>query len=98
MWAAVAVVGIGSASVTFYGRFWWALRAEIAGSHRRREHHVGPDLRSDRGRQFRRRLGILPGLRPALERRLPMNYLAASIAAVALFAYLVYALLRPERF
>jgi len=27
-----------------------------------------------------------------------MNYLAASIAAVALFAYLVYALLRPERF
>jgi len=27
-----------------------------------------------------------------------MNYLAAGIAAIALFAYLIYALLRPERF
>jgi len=98
MWAAAAVVGIGSASVAFYGRFWWALRAEIAGSHRRGEHRVGPDLRTDRGGKFHRRLGILPGLRPALERRVPMNYLAAGIAAIALFAYLIYALLRPERF
>jgi K+-transporting ATPase KdpF subunit len=42
-------------------------------------------------------LGLHQGLRPAL-RRDDVDYIIAGIAALFLFGYLVYALLRPERF
>jgi K+-transporting ATPase KdpF subunit len=44
-----------------------------------------------------RLLGLHEGLRQALgEER--MDYIIAGIASVGIFLYLVYALLRPERF
>jgi K+-transporting ATPase KdpF subunit len=42
-------------------------------------------------------LGIHQGLRQAL-RRITMDYVIAGIASLGLFIYLVYALLRPEKF
>jgi K+-transporting ATPase KdpF subunit len=39
---------------------------------------------------------VRQSLRPSL--RTAMDYVIAGIATVLLFAYLVYALLRPERF
>ena len=44
-----------------------------------------------------RLLVLRQGLRP-LVRGLTMDYIIAGIAAVLLFGYLIYALLRPERF
>jgi K+-transporting ATPase KdpF subunit len=41
-------------------------------------------------------LGLHKGLRQALGET--MDYIIAGIASVALFIYLIYALLRPERF
>ena len=41
-------------------------------------------------------LGLRPGVRPPL--RTLMDYLIAVVASALLFGYLVYALLRPERF
>jgi K+-transporting ATPase KdpF subunit len=39
------------------------------------------------------------GCRAAVERsRIDMDYVIAGIAAVGMFGYLLYALLRPERF
>ncbi len=42
-------------------------------------------------------LGLYEGLRPAL-RRSNMDYVIAGIASLGLFIYLIYALLRPEKF
>jgi K+-transporting ATPase KdpF subunit len=42
-------------------------------------------------------LGFHQSLRPAL-RRPDVDYIIAGITALFLFVYLVYALLRPERF
>jgi K+-transporting ATPase KdpF subunit len=42
-------------------------------------------------------LGVHQGLRQALGEE-SMDYLIAGIASAGLFLYLVYALLRPERF
>jgi len=42
-------------------------------------------------------LGIYKGLRQAVG-RITMDYIIAGITAVLLFVYLVYALLRPEKF
>jgi K+-transporting ATPase KdpF subunit len=42
-------------------------------------------------------LGLHEGLRQAVRRRL-MDYIIAGVASVGVFIYLVYALLRPERF
>ncbi len=40
-----------------------------------------------------------PSLRPATSsRRLFMDYIVAGVASLGLFIYLVYALLRPEKF
>jgi K+-transporting ATPase KdpF subunit len=41
-------------------------------------------------------LGVHQGVRQALGRT--MDYLIAGIASLGLFAYLIYALLRPEKF
>jgi K+-transporting ATPase KdpF subunit len=47
-------------------------------------------------------LGLHKGLRQALGearlRRITMDYVIAGVASVGLFIYLVYALLRPEKF
>jgi K+-transporting ATPase KdpF subunit len=53
-------------------------------------------LHLDRRALFRRVLGVYEGLRPSLGDL--MEYLIAGITALFLFAYLIYALLRPERF
>jgi K+-transporting ATPase KdpF subunit len=62
---------------------------------------VSSDARSilRRGRLHRsaRVLGLHQGLRQALGRTL-MDYIIAGIASLGLFIYLVYALLRPEKF
>lgn len=42
-------------------------------------------------------LGLYESLRPALGRAI-LDYIIAGVAALFLFGYLVYALLRPERF
>jgi K+-transporting ATPase KdpF subunit len=42
-------------------------------------------------------LGLHEGLRQALEEDF-MDYIIAGIASLGLFIYLVYALLRPEKF
>jgi K+-transporting ATPase KdpF subunit len=42
-------------------------------------------------------LGLHESLRQAV-RRVTMDYLIAGVAAAALFVYLIYALLKPERF
>jgi K+-transporting ATPase KdpF subunit len=42
-------------------------------------------------------LGFYESLRQAV-RRTTMDYIIAGIASVALFVYLLYALLKPERF
>jgi K+-transporting ATPase KdpF subunit len=42
-------------------------------------------------------LVIYQGLRPAL-RNLPMDYLVGGFAALLLFGYLIYALLKAEKF
>jgi K+-transporting ATPase KdpF subunit len=42
-------------------------------------------------------LGLHKGLRQALGENV-MDYMIAGIAALGLFVYLVYALLRPEKF
>jgi K+-transporting ATPase KdpF subunit len=61
----------------------------------RRRH--GPALHSDRLAFLPRLLGIREGLRPALKER-ELQYLVALLVAVFVFGYLLYALLRPERF
>jgi len=38
------------------------------------------------------------GDRPTPERLLEMDYIIAGIASILLFVYLIYALLKPERF
>jgi K+-transporting ATPase KdpF subunit len=44
-------------------------------------------------------LGLCEGLRPALERDLiAMDYIVGGITATFLFAYLLYGLLKPEKF
>jgi K+-transporting ATPase KdpF subunit len=42
-------------------------------------------------------LGLREGLRQTV-RRIPVDYIIAGVISLALFAYLVYALLKPERF
>ena len=42
-------------------------------------------------------LGLHQGLRQAVRRK-QMDYIIAGIASLGLFVYLVYALLRPEKF
>jgi K+-transporting ATPase KdpF subunit len=42
-------------------------------------------------------LGLYQGLRQALREEI-MDYIIAGIASLGLFVYLVYALLRPEKF
>jgi K+-transporting ATPase KdpF subunit len=42
-------------------------------------------------------LGLHEGLRQALG-EFEMDYIVAGIASLGLFAYLIYALLRPEKF
>jgi K+-transporting ATPase KdpF subunit len=42
-------------------------------------------------------LGLRESLRKAL-RRAAMDYLIAGLASIVLFIYLIYALLKPERF
>jgi K+-transporting ATPase KdpF subunit len=42
-------------------------------------------------------LGLCQGVRKTL-RRTAMDYIIAGLAAIGLFAYLIYALLKPERF
>jgi K+-transporting ATPase KdpF subunit len=56
-----------------------------------------PLLRFNCGAVFRRLLGLYKSLRPALGRA-ALDYIIAGVAALFLFGYLVYALLRPERF
>jgi K+-transporting ATPase KdpF subunit len=46
---------------------------------------------------FRRDMGLHQGLRPAVAEA-SMDYIIAGIVTVLLFVYLIYALLRPERF
>jgi K+-transporting ATPase KdpF subunit len=41
--------------------------------------------------------GLLPG-RATSSRRTGMDYIIAGIASIGLFVYLIYALLKPERF
>jgi K+-transporting ATPase KdpF subunit len=47
-------------------------------------------------------LGVHQGVRPPLGRdsvwRFEMEYIVSGITAVVLFVYLLYALLRPEKF
>jgi K+-transporting ATPase KdpF subunit len=43
-------------------------------------------------------LGFHEGLRQVVERRGTMDYIIAGIASLGLFIYLIYALLRPEKF
>lgn len=42
-------------------------------------------------------LGIHQGLRKTLE-VIAMDYMIAGVSSLGLFAYLIYALLRPEKF
>jgi K+-transporting ATPase KdpF subunit len=42
-------------------------------------------------------LGLHQGLRQAVARK-TMDYIIAGIASLGLFVYLIYALLRPEKF
>jgi K+-transporting ATPase KdpF subunit len=54
-------------------------------------------------RLLRALLAVCPGLREALTRirlleETAMDYIVAGVAAALLFVYLIYALLRPERF
>ena len=42
-------------------------------------------------------LGLREGLRQAV-RRIAMDYIIAGVATIGLFFYLIYALLKPERF
>ncbi len=55
-------------------------------------------LRTNRHSVFRRLLGLHQGVRQAVERQIEMDYIIAGIAAFFLFVYLIYALLRPEKF
>ena len=45
-------------------------------------------------------MGFYEGMRPSIRRggSFDMDYIIAGITTVFLFAYLIYALLRPERF
>jgi len=42
-------------------------------------------------------LGLYQSLRQAIEEKI-MDYVVAGIASIGIFIYLVYALLRPEKF
>jgi K+-transporting ATPase KdpF subunit len=42
-------------------------------------------------------LGVHEGLRPVLRKEF-MDYVIAGIASLGLFVYLIYALLKPEKF
>jgi K+-transporting ATPase KdpF subunit len=59
---------------------------------------VGSLLYRDHGDFFRRLLVSDQGLRPAVAGRLIMDYIIAGIVALFLFVYLLYALLKPEKF
>jgi K+-transporting ATPase KdpF subunit len=59
---------------------------------------VGSHLYRDHGHFFRRLLVSDQGLRPAVKRSVTMDYVIAGIAALFLFIYLLYALLKPEKF
>ena len=59
--------------------------------------HVGLVLHPCRHPVFCGLLGLRQGLRLALE-GVDVDYTIAGVAAVFLFGYLIYALLRPERF
>jgi K+-transporting ATPase KdpF subunit len=43
-------------------------------------------------------LGFHEGVRQALGGTIVMDYIIAGIASLGLFVYLIYALLRPEKF
>jgi K+-transporting ATPase KdpF subunit len=49
-------------------------------------------------RVFAGLLGLHEGLRQALRENIVMDYIVAGIASLGLFIYLIYALLRPEKF
>jgi K+-transporting ATPase KdpF subunit len=59
--------------------------------------NAGPVLWNRRRSVFCADVGFHQGLRPAV-RTNDMDYIIAGIVTVFLFAYLIYALLRPERF
>jgi K+-transporting ATPase KdpF subunit len=59
---------------------------------------VGSHLYCDHGRFLCRLLVSNQGLRPAVTRSVTMDYVIAGIAALFLFVYLLYALLKPEKF
>ena len=59
--------------------------------------HVGSVLCRCGDRFLRPDVGLYKSRGPSL-RRIEMEYLIAGITAVFLFVYLMYALLRPERF
>ena len=42
--------------------------------------------------------GPSPRLATSCKRRISMDYVIAGVASLGLFVYLIYALLRPERF
>jgi len=59
--------------------------------------HVGSVLRRNRHRVLRLDVGLYESRRTAL-RSLEMEYVIAGVTAIFLFVYLLYALLKPERF
>lgn len=59
--------------------------------------HARPVLCPDLRAVFRRLLGFCEGLRASIGVSV-MDFIIAGVAALFLFAYLIYALLRPERF
>ncbi len=65
--------------------------------YRKGNHDAGPVLRNHCRGLLRVDVGLYQGLRPALTEE-SMDYIIAGIVTVLLFGYLIYALLRPERF
>ena len=59
--------------------------------------YARPVLHRSGLRRFARVLGLHQGLRQIVRNK-DMDYVIAGIASLALFIYLIYALLRPERF
>ena len=84
---------IGRRSVASFGegRTWSHAPARIE------VNHAGSLLRWCRDRVFRFDVGFHKSRRAAL-RRADVEYAIAGVTAVFLFIYLMYALLRPERF
>jgi K+-transporting ATPase KdpF subunit len=59
--------------------------------------NAGSFLSRDRQRGRAAFLGLRKSLRQTV-RKTTMDYMIAGLAAVGLFVYLIYALLKPERF